>query len=84
MVEHALLGSDLSVNSRTGISKISVPMIVSLFQCRKADQHFRPYLKQHLPKRLHYANNRRIEEIHLLVDRKWHVARYSGITTAGS
>uniref|UniRef100_A0A8D0CW43 Ectonucleotide pyrophosphatase/phosphodiesterase 2 n=1 Tax=Sander lucioperca TaxID=283035 RepID=A0A8D0CW43_SANLU len=39
------------------------------------DQHFKPYLKQHLPKRLHYANNRRIEDIHLLVERKWHVAR---------
>uniref|UniRef100_A0A3Q1FIZ2 Ectonucleotide pyrophosphatase/phosphodiesterase 2 n=1 Tax=Acanthochromis polyacanthus TaxID=80966 RepID=A0A3Q1FIZ2_9TELE len=39
-------------------------------------QHFKPYLKQHLPKRLHYANNRRIEEIHLLVERKWHIARY--------
>uniref|UniRef100_A0A673C5M0 SMB domain-containing protein n=1 Tax=Sphaeramia orbicularis TaxID=375764 RepID=A0A673C5M0_9TELE len=47
-----------------------------LFQCKKADQHFKPYLKQHLPKRLHYANNRRIEDIHLLVERKWHVARY--------
>uniref|UniRef100_A0A3Q4H6P3 Ectonucleotide pyrophosphatase/phosphodiesterase 2 n=1 Tax=Neolamprologus brichardi TaxID=32507 RepID=A0A3Q4H6P3_NEOBR len=37
--------------------------------------HFKPYLKQHLPKRLHYANNQRIEDVHLLVDRKWHVAR---------
>uniref|UniRef100_A0A3B5AZG4 Ectonucleotide pyrophosphatase/phosphodiesterase 2 n=1 Tax=Stegastes partitus TaxID=144197 RepID=A0A3B5AZG4_9TELE len=46
------------------------------FCCKKTDQHFKPYLKQHLPKRLHYANNRRIEEIHLLVERKWHVARY--------
>uniref|UniRef100_A0A7N6A0C1 SMB domain-containing protein n=1 Tax=Anabas testudineus TaxID=64144 RepID=A0A7N6A0C1_ANATE len=43
--------------------------------CKKAEQHFKPYLKQHLPKRLHYANNRRIEDIHLLVERKWHVAR---------
>uniref|UniRef100_A0A8D3CL13 SMB domain-containing protein n=1 Tax=Scophthalmus maximus TaxID=52904 RepID=A0A8D3CL13_SCOMX len=41
--------------------------------CKKAEQHFKPYLKQHLPKRLHYAYNRRIEEIHLLVERKWHV-----------
>ncbi len=56
----------------------------SLFQCKKADQHFKAYLKQHLPKRLHYANNRRIEEIHLLVERKWHVARYSTTTTTGS
>uniref|UniRef100_A0A667Z7E2 Ectonucleotide pyrophosphatase/phosphodiesterase 2 n=1 Tax=Myripristis murdjan TaxID=586833 RepID=A0A667Z7E2_9TELE len=51
--------------------------VVANLTCRKADQHFKPYLKQHLPKRLHYANNRRIEEIHLLVERKWHVARYS-------
>uniref|UniRef100_A0A8C5AAC3 SMB domain-containing protein n=1 Tax=Gadus morhua TaxID=8049 RepID=A0A8C5AAC3_GADMO len=43
--------------------------------CKKPEQHFKPYLKQHLPKRLHYANNRRIEDIHLLVERKWHVAR---------
>uniref|UniRef100_A0A8C5GUN6 Ectonucleotide pyrophosphatase/phosphodiesterase family member 2-like n=1 Tax=Gouania willdenowi TaxID=441366 RepID=A0A8C5GUN6_GOUWI len=37
--------------------------------------HFKPYLKQHLPKRLHYANNRRIEDVHLLMERKWHIAR---------
>ncbi|CAG6016118.1 unnamed protein product [Menidia menidia] len=49
--------------------------VVSNLTCRKAEQHFKPYLKQHLPKRLHYANNRRIEDIHLLVERKWHVAR---------
>lgn len=55
-------------------------------QCKKAEQHFKPYLKQHLPKRLHYAYNRRIEEIHLLVERKWHVARYgaAAAATAGS
>nr|XP_014343027.1 PREDICTED: ectonucleotide pyrophosphatase/phosphodiesterase family member 2 [Latimeria chalumnae] len=49
--------------------------IVANLTCKKPDQHFKPYLKQHLPKRLHYANNRRIEEIHLLVERRWHVAR---------
>ncbi|XP_035769632.1 ectonucleotide pyrophosphatase/phosphodiesterase family member 2, partial [Neolamprologus brichardi] len=49
--------------------------ILSHLKCKKADQHFKPYLKQHLPKRLHYANNQRIEDVHLLVDRKWHVAR---------
>lgn len=53
-------------------SKVQFPL---MFQCKKPDQHFKPYLKQHLPKRLHYANNRRIEDIHLLVDRRWHVAR---------
>ncbi|KAG7269768.1 hypothetical protein CRUP_010793 [Coryphaenoides rupestris] len=49
--------------------------LVANLTCKKPEQHFKPYLKQHLPKRLHYANNRRIEDIHLMVDRKWHVAR---------
>ncbi|KAM7382386.1 hypothetical protein PAMP_002115 [Pampus punctatissimus] len=49
--------------------------VVANLTCKRAEQHFKPYLKQHLPKRLHYANNRRIEDIHLLVERKWHVAR---------
>lgn len=44
-----------------------------LFQCKMPTQHFKPYLKQHLPKRLHYANNRRIEDVHLLMEKKWHV-----------
>uniref|UniRef100_A0A3B4UGS4 Ectonucleotide pyrophosphatase/phosphodiesterase 2 n=1 Tax=Seriola dumerili TaxID=41447 RepID=A0A3B4UGS4_SERDU len=43
--------------------------------CKMPTQHFKPYLKQHLPKRLHYANNRRIEDVHLLMERKWHIAR---------
>uniref|UniRef100_A0A3B5Q5Z8 Ectonucleotide pyrophosphatase/phosphodiesterase 2 n=1 Tax=Xiphophorus maculatus TaxID=8083 RepID=A0A3B5Q5Z8_XIPMA len=51
--------------------------VVANLTCKKAEQHFKPYLKQHLPKRLHYANNRRIEDIHLLVERKWQVERYS-------
>uniref|UniRef100_A0A7N8Y8V6 SMB domain-containing protein n=1 Tax=Mastacembelus armatus TaxID=205130 RepID=A0A7N8Y8V6_9TELE len=41
------------------------------FQCKMPTQHFKPYLKQYLPKRLHYANNRRIEDVHLLMERKW-------------
>uniref|UniRef100_A0A671YBM2 Ectonucleotide pyrophosphatase/phosphodiesterase 2 n=1 Tax=Sparus aurata TaxID=8175 RepID=A0A671YBM2_SPAAU len=49
--------------------------VVANLTCKKADQHFKPYMKQHLPKRLHYANSRRIEDIHLLVERKWHIAR---------
>uniref|UniRef100_A0A8D0CTZ1 Ectonucleotide pyrophosphatase/phosphodiesterase 2 n=1 Tax=Sander lucioperca TaxID=283035 RepID=A0A8D0CTZ1_SANLU len=56
--------------------KYNPKAVVANLTCKKADQHFKPYLKQHLPKRLHYANNRRIEDIHLLVERKWHVARY--------
>uniref|UniRef100_A0A8C9UAA0 Ectonucleotide pyrophosphatase/phosphodiesterase 2 n=1 Tax=Scleropages formosus TaxID=113540 RepID=A0A8C9UAA0_SCLFO len=49
--------------------------VVANLTCKKPDQHFKPYLKQHLPKRLHYANNRRIEDVHLMVERKWHVAK---------
>ncbi|XP_061461626.1 ectonucleotide pyrophosphatase/phosphodiesterase family member 2 isoform X1 [Rhineura floridana] len=52
--------------------------IVANLTCRRPDQHFKPYLKQYLPKRLHYANNRRIEDVHLLVERRWHVAKRPG------
>ncbi|XP_072523652.1 autotaxin isoform X2 [Salminus brasiliensis] len=48
--------------------------IVANLTCKMPSQHFKPYLKQHLPKRLHYANNRRIEDVHLLMERKWLVA----------
>ncbi|XP_077455645.1 autotaxin isoform X5 [Stigmatopora argus] len=56
-------------------SKYNPKEIVANLTCKKPDQHFRPYLKQSLPKRLHYANNRRIEDVHLLVERKWHISR---------
>ncbi|XP_034278118.1 ectonucleotide pyrophosphatase/phosphodiesterase family member 2 isoform X5 [Pantherophis guttatus] len=58
--------------------KFDPKAIVANLTCKKPDQHFKPYLKQHLPKRLHYANNRRIEDIHLLVERRWHVAKRPG------
>ncbi|KAM6967948.1 autotaxin [Aplochiton taeniatus] len=51
--------------------------LVANLTCKKVEQHFKPYLKQHLPKRLHYARHRRIEEVHLLMDRRWRVARKS-------
>ncbi|KAL0963371.1 hypothetical protein UPYG_G00305490 [Umbra pygmaea] len=57
--------------------KYDAKTVVANLTCKKTDQHFKPYLKQHLPKRLHYANNRRIEDIHLLVERKWLIMRKS-------
>ncbi|XP_030637743.1 autotaxin isoform X2 [Chanos chanos] len=57
--------------------KYDARAVVANLTCKKPDQHFKPYLKEHLPKRLHYANNRRIEEIHLMVERTWRVARKS-------
>ncbi|KAJ8000145.1 hypothetical protein DPEC_G00201800 [Dallia pectoralis] len=50
-------------------------VVVANLTCKMPSQHFKPYLKQHLPKRLHYANNRRIEDVHLLMERKWHIAK---------
>uniref|UniRef100_A0A8D0CVF2 Ectonucleotide pyrophosphatase/phosphodiesterase 2 n=1 Tax=Sander lucioperca TaxID=283035 RepID=A0A8D0CVF2_SANLU len=57
-----------------GVNHLSF-LYICCFQCKMPSQHFKPYLKQHLPKRLHYANNRRIEDVHLLMERKWHIAR---------
>lgn len=42
-----------------------------LLQCKKAEQKVKAYLKAHLPKRLHFANSRRIEDVSVLVDLKW-------------
>uniref|UniRef100_A0A3B4HA82 Venom phosphodiesterase 1-like n=1 Tax=Pundamilia nyererei TaxID=303518 RepID=A0A3B4HA82_9CICH len=39
--------------------------------CKKPDQRIKPYLKTNLPKRLHFANSRRIEDVSILVDTKW-------------
>uniref|UniRef100_A0A8C1VBT6 SMB domain-containing protein n=1 Tax=Cyprinus carpio TaxID=7962 RepID=A0A8C1VBT6_CYPCA len=65
-------------SGRIGPKNASTPYdpkeIVANLTCKMPNQHFKPYLKQHLPKRLHYTNNRRIEDVHLLMDRKWHVA----------
>lgn len=35
----------------------------------------RYFLKQHLPKRLHYANHRRIDDIVVDVSEHWYLAR---------
>ncbi|KAM4693248.1 ectonucleotide pyrophosphatase/phosphodiesterase family member 1 [Discoglossus pictus] len=43
--------------------------------CRRPDQHFKAFLKQHLPKRLHYAKNERIEPLNFYTDPKWQVAK---------
>ncbi|KTF89556.1 hypothetical protein cypCar_00016788 [Cyprinus carpio] len=44
------------------------------YTCRKPDQPMRPYLKEHLPKRLHFANNIRIERAHLYMQPGWQAA----------
>uniref|UniRef100_A0A8C6R4P5 Ectonucleotide pyrophosphatase/phosphodiesterase family member 3 n=1 Tax=Nannospalax galili TaxID=1026970 RepID=A0A8C6R4P5_NANGA len=53
-------------------------------ECRKPNQHFKPYLTPDLPKRLHYANNIRIDKVHLMVDRQWLASRsYSSSSCEG-
>uniref|UniRef100_A0A8D2Q258 Ectonucleotide pyrophosphatase/phosphodiesterase 3 n=1 Tax=Varanus komodoensis TaxID=61221 RepID=A0A8D2Q258_VARKO len=54
--------------------------IVKNLTCRKPQQHFKAYMTRNLPKRLHYANNIRIDKVNLMVDRQWLAvkARYCG------
>uniref|UniRef100_A0A8C6ZEK1 Venom phosphodiesterase 1-like n=1 Tax=Nothoprocta perdicaria TaxID=30464 RepID=A0A8C6ZEK1_NOTPE len=54
------------------IRAYSVPK--DYFTC-KSIQHFKPYLTPNLPKRFHYANNIRIDKVHLLVDQQWLAVR---------
>ncbi|KAJ8394659.1 hypothetical protein AAFF_G00044620 [Aldrovandia affinis] len=50
--------------------------LVDNMTCTKPDQEVKPYLKPHLPKRFHYANNRRIEDVTVLVNALWLFASY--------
>ncbi|XP_071384257.1 venom phosphodiesterase 1, partial [Centroberyx affinis] len=45
--------------------------LVANMTCKRPDQKITPYLKANLPKRLHYANSRRIEDVNVLVTPKW-------------
>ncbi|KAM7340719.1 hypothetical protein ACRRTK_001334 [Alexandromys fortis] len=42
--------------------------------CREPNQHFRPYLKHLLPKRLHFAKSDRIEPLTFYLDSQWQLA----------
>ncbi|KAG7460765.1 hypothetical protein MATL_G00202330 [Megalops atlanticus] len=48
--------------------------LVKNLSCRDPDQPMRPFLKEHLPKRLHFANNVRIERGHLYMKSQWQAA----------
>uniref|UniRef100_A0A673W8Y2 Ectonucleotide pyrophosphatase/phosphodiesterase 1 n=1 Tax=Salmo trutta TaxID=8032 RepID=A0A673W8Y2_SALTR len=54
----------------------SCPYIAMPSSCRIPDQPMRPYLKEHLPKRMHFANNVRIERAHLYMKPGWQAALY--------
>ncbi|XP_010779434.1 ectonucleotide pyrophosphatase/phosphodiesterase family member 2, partial [Notothenia coriiceps] len=53
--------------------------LVANMTCKKPDQKIKPYLKANLPKRLHFANSRRIEDVNVLVDLKWLFERYPSL-----
>nr|XP_046228591.1 ectonucleotide pyrophosphatase/phosphodiesterase family member 1 [Scatophagus argus] len=48
--------------------------LVKNLSCRTRDQPMRPYLKENLPKRLHFAYNDRIERGHLYMKHGWQAA----------
>uniref|UniRef100_A0A3P8S6P8 Ectonucleotide pyrophosphatase/phosphodiesterase 1 n=1 Tax=Amphiprion percula TaxID=161767 RepID=A0A3P8S6P8_AMPPE len=48
--------------------------LVKNLSCRNPDQPMRPYLKENLPKRMHFANNVRIERGHLYMKSGWQAA----------
>ncbi|XP_067111326.1 venom phosphodiesterase 1 [Osmerus mordax] len=52
--------------------------LVANMTCKKPDQKIKAYLKSHLPKRFHYANNRRIEDVTVLVTPQWLLERTPG------
>ncbi|XP_065139630.1 venom phosphodiesterase CdcPDE [Paramisgurnus dabryanus] len=55
--------------------------LVANMTCKRTEQQIKPYLKYHLPKRLHYANNRRIEDVAVLVEPRWLFERRPGSLT---
>ncbi|XP_051991794.1 ectonucleotide pyrophosphatase/phosphodiesterase family member 3 isoform X1 [Xyrauchen texanus] len=55
--------------------------LVANMTCKRTKQQIKPYLKHHLPKRFHYANNRRIEDVNVLVNPRWLFERYPGSLT---
>uniref|UniRef100_A0A4W6EU68 Ectonucleotide pyrophosphatase/phosphodiesterase 1 n=1 Tax=Lates calcarifer TaxID=8187 RepID=A0A4W6EU68_LATCA len=48
--------------------------LVKNLSCRTPNQPMRPYLKENLPKRMHFANNKRIERGHLYMTLGWQAA----------
>ncbi|KAJ8355447.1 hypothetical protein SKAU_G00182410 [Synaphobranchus kaupii] len=52
--------------------------LVRNLSCRVPDQPMKPYLKEHLPKRMHFANNVRIERAHLYMKAQWQAALKPG------
>ncbi|XP_017267547.1 ectonucleotide pyrophosphatase/phosphodiesterase family member 1 [Kryptolebias marmoratus] len=48
--------------------------LVKNLSCRTDERRMRPYLKENLPKRMHFANHKRIERGHLYMASGWQAA----------
>ncbi|RMX52209.1 hypothetical protein pdam_00019216 [Pocillopora damicornis] len=59
-------GAFITMNPKPGVS---AEEIVARLQCK--NPHFRVFLKENLPKRLHYSDNRRIGRIILIPEDGW-------------
>ncbi|XP_032072094.1 ectonucleotide pyrophosphatase/phosphodiesterase family member 3 [Thamnophis elegans] len=65
-----------SKNVPNGFFSFDSDTIVKNLTCQKPKQHFKAYLSKDLPKRLHYANNIRIDKVNLMIDQQWLAVRY--------
>ncbi|XP_041811855.1 ectonucleotide pyrophosphatase/phosphodiesterase family member 3 [Chelmon rostratus] len=72
------VGRIRAINKNTTIDPAG---LVANMTCKKPDQKIKPYLKADLPKRLHFANSRRIEDVNVLVDAGWLFERDQGNLT---
>ncbi|KAG9335604.1 hypothetical protein JZ751_004369, partial [Albula glossodonta] len=63
------------IRAFNGQQTLNSAELVANMTCAKPDQQIKPYLKPDLPKRFHYANNRRIEDATVLVNAQWVFAR---------
>ncbi|KAM6973003.1 ectonucleotide pyrophosphatase/phosphodiesterase family member 3 [Aplochiton taeniatus] len=55
--------------------------LVANMSCKKPGQKIKAYLKSNLPKRFHYANSKRIEDVSVLVQAKWLFEKSPGSLT---
>ncbi|XP_073319074.1 venom phosphodiesterase 1 [Pagrus major] len=69
------------IRARNKDTVIDPAGLVADMTCKKPDQKIKPYLKADLPKRLHFANSRRIEDVNVLVELKWLFERSPGSLT---
>lgn len=69
------------IRARDNTTEIDPVGLVANMTCKNPEQKIRPFLKQNLPKRLHFANSRRIEDVNVLVQPQWLFERFPGSLT---